>query len=242
MKKHILLLPIFSLTACFSNPSGLTEKFFEGKKWTEWRTEDDTIKISVTGSYFGKYQNGIGSVKGAPDKYYYARFIFNVQGSSDWDYLLFYKMDGRYSTDFKFDLKAVKKENIIENDKIKILSSKGEEYILIGHQIDKTNIDLRKVANAKLRSRDNNIEFNYLYDSESLQKGAIYYAQYNDKRIKLIFDDNFRFTITESWEIKCSGSYFATRETVKLSFETNELFEFKTSIDFDLLFDNKIDS
>ena len=107
MKKHILLLPIFSLTACFSNPSGLTANFFKNRKWTCWESDDGNIKVYITGRYFGEYTSGVGTIKGGLNKFYYSSFVFNADGDPTSDYLKFYKFDGTYRSDYNYFIKVV---------------------------------------------------------------------------------------------------------------------------------------
>ena len=242
IKDVLLAAVLLSTCSCSSNPSGLTKEYFKDKKWVKWQTRDGSIQITIAGSYFNKYTSGVGSISGAEDKYYYARFVFNAEGNPKWDFLQFYKMDGSKRIDYTFDLKAVMIDKHVATDKIMIVSSSGEETILYEEKMNNSNIDLREVVNAKILSTEKQLEFNHTFDSESLQSGAVYFANFNNSTLKLHFENDFKFTIRENWDIKCSGSYFATRETVKLTFDTNEIFDSSESIDFDLLFDNKIDS
>ena len=233
---------LFSLVSCLSNPSGLTANFFKNRKWTCWESDDGNIKVYITGRYFGEYTSGVGTIKGGLNKFYYSSFVFNADGDPTSDYLNFYKFDGTYRSDYTYFIKAVKNGSKIDENKIFLSSSTGYEITLNAKSIDALNVDLRYVIRASLKSQKTGISFSHTFNSESFENGAVYYTNYNEERLLLSFGDNYRFTIKKGYDVVCTGSYNATKESARLTFDTNEIFDSNESIDFDLLFDNKIDS
>ena len=83
---------------------------------------------------------------------------------------------------------------------------------------------MRCLYRCSLKSKNNNLNFEYVFTDKSIESGCHYCAKYNETIISLSFDDNKAFTITDGTNYT-TGTYNATKEGVTLNIEDNHIFD-----------------
>ena len=224
-----LLLITFSLfLSCCDKAHSIPDGFFKDKNWTIWKNEERNISIYVSTAYGAKNGMWVCRTDESTEKYLVDMDSYiGISGiNRPWELKLTSVNTGAFEKRYHCKRAKKSKENSLDSFSVLV----GEETIaLTAYPWDEDSVDINYLGGIGNRELGIFCLMN-IHDPDN-PDDCFLEGMYQDEKILVKGEKDKRFVMSYK-EAEATGTYSRNENVLDFEFETNEIFEDLTHLEF----------